>query len=251
MSTSPRRPIRILLVSGLEIIRAALRKLIDDLPSLRVVHESDSCGAATALPLGEQPDIILFDCDFCANNCLSPFPNAKDCLKSVNCADTCLDTLPKLLSTIKGARVLILTSIHNPVIYHQALRLGVLGVVFKEEPVEVLYKAIQRVHAGEFWLNNLALTSILGEAYPPGGAKGSGPEATRVATLTGREGEVTTLICDGLKNKQIAERLFISEATVHHHLTSIYDKLGVSGRFKLMVFAYRNGLAGPPKVRPD
>jgi len=249
MSTSPPSPIRILLISGLEIARAGLRKVIDDSPSLRVVQESESCGGA--VHTGGQPDVILFDCDFCANHCLSPFPYAKDCAKSADCADTCLDTLPRLLAAKKGARALILTAIRNPVLYHQALRLGAMGLVFKEEPVEVLYEAIRKVHAGEFWLKGMALTSVLGGVYPAGGGEGGGPEAALTTSLTGREREVIVLTCEGLKNKQIAERLFISEATVHHHLTSIYDKLGVSGRFKLMVFASRNGLARPPKGRYD
>ncbi len=250
MPTSPRSPIRILLISGLEISRAGLRKVIEDSPSLRVVQESESCGSAVRI--GEQSDVILFDCDFCANHCLSPFPYAKDCAKSADCADTCLDTLPRLLATRKGARALVLTAIRNPVLYHQALRIGAMGLVFKEEPVEVLYEAIRKVHAGEFWLKGLALASILGGVYPAGGGEGGGgPEAALAAALTAREREVIALICEGLKNKQIAERLFISEATVHHHLTCIYDKLGVSGRFKLMVFAYRNGLAGPPKGLSD
>jgi len=249
MSTPPSSPIRILLISGLEIARVGLRKVIDDSPSLRVVQESESCGGAVRT--GGQADVILFDCDFCANHCLSPFPYAKDCAKSADCADTCLDTLPRLLAARKGARALILTAIRNPVLYHQALRLGAMGLVFKEEPVEVLYEAIRKVHAGEFWLKGMALASILGGVYPAGGGEGGGPEAALTASLTGREREVIALTCEGLKNKQIAERLFISEATVHHHLTSIYDKLGVSGRFKLMVFAYRNGLTGPPKGRRD
>lgn len=246
MPASPQVPIRILLISGLEVTRAGLRKLIDESPSLLVINESASCADA---PLDQQPDIILFDCDFCANNCLSQFPHTKNCPKSVDCADTCLDTLPRLLVATRGARALILTSIRNPVLYHQALRLGVMGVVFKDEPVEVLYRAIRKVHAGEFWLSSMALTSILGEFYQAGRGESGTPDAALVAVLTGREREVVALICEGLKNKQVAERLFISEATVHHHLTSIYDKLGVSGRFKLMIFANRNGLTKPPALR--
>ena len=244
MSSSPGLTIRVLLISGLEIVRAGLRKVIDESPSLRVVHESESCAAAAAHDV-EGPDIILFDCDFCANNCLKPFPYAKDCHKSANCSDTCLDTLPRLLTAKKGARAIVLTGIRNPILYHQALRLGAMGLVFKEEPVKVLYTAIQKVHAGEFWLNGLALASVIGEAYPAGQGLGRATAAALTTALTGREREVVALICEGLKNKQIAERLFISEATVHHHLTSIYDKLGVSGRFKLMVFANQNGLTKP------
>lgn len=74
----------------------------------------------------------------------------------------------------------------------------------------------------------------------------SGPEASRIAALTKREHEVISLLSEGLQNKQIASRLSISETTVRHHLTSIFDKLGITNRLALIVYAYRQGLAAPP-----
>jgi DNA-binding NarL/FixJ family response regulator len=71
------------------------------------------------------------------------------------------------------------------------------------------------------------------------------PAATRIARLTKREREVLGLIGQGLRNKQIAERLYISEITVRHHLTSVYDKLGVTDRLELVIYAYQHGLARP------
>ncbi|PYV86368.1 MAG: hypothetical protein DMG05_19940 [Acidobacteria bacterium] len=68
-----------------------------------------------------------------------------------------------------------------------------------------------------------------------------------MATLTKREREVITLVGEGIKNKQIANRLFISEITVRHHLTSIFSKLNLSDRFDLIIYAYRHGLANPPR----
>lgn len=71
----------------------------------------------------------------------------------------------------------------------------------------------------------------------------SGPEIARIATLTKREHEIIFLLSEALQNKQIANRLSISETTVRHHLTSIFEKLGVGNRLELIVFAYRHGLA--------
>ena len=71
----------------------------------------------------------------------------------------------------------------------------------------------------------------------------SGPEAAKIATLTRREHEVVSLLSEGLQNKQIASRLSISETTVRHHLTSIFDKLGIANRLELVIYAYRQGLA--------
>jgi DNA-binding NarL/FixJ family response regulator len=73
------------------------------------------------------------------------------------------------------------------------------------------------------------------------------PEATKIASLSEREREVIALIGKGLKNKQIAERLYLSETTVRHHLTSIYNKLEVSDRLELLIYAYQHGLAELPK----
>ena len=72
------------------------------------------------------------------------------------------------------------------------------------------------------------------------------PEAAKIATLTEREREVITLVGGGHRNKQIADRLFISEGTVRNHLTSIFGKLEVSDRFELLMYAYRHGLAQFP-----
>ena len=81
--------------------------------------------------------------------------------------------------------------------------------------------------------------------------KPADPEALKIATLTSREIEVVVLIGQGLRNKQIGERLFISETTVRHHLTSIFDKLEVADRLELMMYAYQHGLARvPPSFRP-
>jgi DNA-binding NarL/FixJ family response regulator len=75
------------------------------------------------------------------------------------------------------------------------------------------------------------------------------PEMDRIATLTDREREVVGLVGEGLKSKDVAERLFISETTVRHHLTSIFSKLEVSDRVELMLFSYRNGLAKAPPLK--
>jgi DNA-binding NarL/FixJ family response regulator len=120
-----------------------------------------------------------------------------------------------------------------------------MGLVLKDKATEVLIKAIERVHAGEVWLDRSLTASVLSELSLAETRK-SNPEADKVATLTGREREIVELVSQGLKNKQIAERLFISEATVRNHLTSILSKLDLSDRFELALYAYRHHLAKPP-----
>jgi len=70
-------------------------------------------------------------------------------------------------------------------------------------------------------------------------------EKAKIATLTAREREVLELVCEGMKPRQIGDRLFISDITIRHHLSSIYRKLDVSDRLELIIYAYRHGLAKP------
>jgi two-component system nitrate/nitrite response regulator NarL len=104
------------------------------------------------------------------------------------------------------------------------------------------------VYAGEVWINRAMMARVIGGLWNPVNAQTiqADPEAVKIALLTEREREVVGLIGEGLRNKQIAERLFISEITVRHHLTSIFDKLGVSDRFELAIYSYRHGLAKLP-----
>jgi DNA-binding NarL/FixJ family response regulator len=124
-----------------------------------------------------------------------------------------------------------------------------MGLVRKEQGADVLVQAIEKVHSGEVWLEPTIVMRALAEisgrhsaAAPP-----VDPEAAKIARLTPREREVIGLIGEGLYNKDIAERLSISTATVSHHLTSIFDKLDVANRFDLVIYAYRHGLAESPR----
>lgn len=220
---------------------------MEDWPELIVIGETTNC--ADAVAAGEQADIILFDCDLCPVGCFNRAPCTDDRADSLSCRDDCLTPLRQLISAVKGVRVLLLTDGHNLGLYRHALRLGAMGLILKNESVEVIRKAIKKVHGGELWLNQLMVVNILDHLHAATRAKGTDPEAARIATLTGREFEVVALIREGLKNKQIAERLFISQATVHHHLTAIYDKLGVTGRSQLMIYAYQHQVTHPHPAR--
>jgi DNA-binding NarL/FixJ family response regulator len=236
--------IRVMLVSGLGIVRTALHKLIADWPGLTVVGEAANC--ADAVAAGGQIDIFLFDCDFCTVDCFKAPASASVGGTTLPCEDDCLGPLRQLLAAFTGARVILLTNGYNPALYRRALRLGVMGLVLKKESEEVLLRAIEKVYDGELWLNHALVMRILDHAPAAAASKEVDSASARIATLTAREIEVVALVREGLKNKQIAERLFISEATVHHHLTSIYDKLCVAGRLKLLLFAQQHGLAEPP-----
>jgi DNA-binding NarL/FixJ family response regulator len=203
------------------VVRAALRLLLESHRGLVVVGEAAGHADAIALAMAEQPDIILLDLDLGGENGL--------------------DLLPELRTAADHARVLILTGVHDVGAHRQAICGGAMGLVLKEQAPEVLLKAIEKVYAGEVWIERAMLASVLDEVVM-GRARPAGAEERRISALTERERTVIALVGQGLKNKQIGERLAITETTVRHHLTSIFDKLGVESRLELMIFAHRHGL---------
>jgi len=219
------KTIRVLIVDDHALMRAGLRVLLESQPGLAVVGEAANRREALTMASHTQPDIILLD--LCFDD------------------DISLDLISELLATAKAARILILTGIRNPEIHRVAVRMGAMGLVLKEKAVDVLTKAIERVYAGEVWLERSMIASVLDEMTRPGEPEPLDPAVARIATLSPREREVIALIGEGLKNRQVAERLFVSETTVRHHLTSIFDKLGVPDRLGLLIYAYRYNLARP------
>jgi len=215
--------IRVFLLGEHALIRAGLRMLIESRTGLRVVGEAASYTDARVAGY-HQADIVLLDSDLDRNGNL--------------------DFLNEIVVSVKPARLLILTGTADLESHYCAVRLGAMGLVLKERPADVLVKAIEKIHAGEVWLDRSSIAGVL-RGLSSGDASADSDEA-RIAHLTEREREVIGVIGEGLKNRQIAERLFISETTVRHHLSSIFDKLGVSDRFELLVYAYRHRLAKPP-----
>jgi two-component system nitrate/nitrite response regulator NarL len=221
----PPNPIRIQLVEDHSIVRAGLRMLIESHPGLIVVGEAANGAEALALAESRQPDIILLDLGLGQ--------------------ESGLDLLPRLQSVAGRARVILLTGVRDPEQHRRAVRLGAMGVVLKEEAAQVLLDAVQKVHAGEVWLDPSMVASMLGELSRPRDAEKPDPEAAKLASLSERECEIIALLCQGMPNKQVASELSISEVTVRYHLGHIYQKLGVEGRLELVIYAFRHGLAKP------
>jgi len=227
MSIPRPQSIRVLIVDDHGIVRAGLRMLLESQPGLTVVGEASTCAEALALATGEQPDVIVLDLDLGMENAI--------------------ESIPTLLSAVPEARILVLTGVRDPEAHREAVRRGAMGLVLKEHAAETLLEAIAKVGAGEVWLEPSMVARVLGELTRPQTAQQPiSPEAAKIATLTAREREVITLVGEGLRNQHIAERLYISEATVRHHLTAIFAKLGVADRFELAIYAYQHGLAKPP-----
>ena len=225
MQPAEQKPIRILLIDADEIVLAGLHLLIESFPELRVIGDAKNRLDALEIAAREQPDIILVDLDLGS--------------------ESGLDLIPELLSTAKQGRVIVLTGLRHSSEQAQAVQYGARGLVLKNDAVSNLINAIERVHEGEFWFKPSVSVNLLGRIAQIAENVGkTNPENAKMATLTSRELEIITLVSDGLKNKQVAERLFISEGTVRNHLTVIYEKLSVSDRYELIVYAFHHGLAG-------
>lgn len=133
-----------------------------------------------------------------------------------------------------------------------ALKLGVAGIVGATQSARTLVRAIEQVADGEVWLNQNLITQLLNGSLKNGqspkyNSSSNGKNFLR-DDLTHREMEVVRMIGGGMCNKEISKKLFISEATVRHHLSSIYSKLGIEDRLNLAIYAYRRKIVLPSKV---
>lgn len=218
---SPR--IRVLIVDDHAVVRAGLRMLIDQDQDMKVTSLAGNHSEALAAAASDQPNIIILDLVLGDEDGLS--------------------LLPKLKGIAPNSRVLVLTGLRSSDSQRKAMRAGAMGIVLKEQAAETLIKAIKKVHHGEVWLDRLTMGSVLKEMTEE---KQADPDQNKIATLTEREREVVGLVGEGLKNKQIAAKLFISETTVTHHLSSVFSKLAVSDRLELIIYAFRHGLAKLP-----
>ena len=140
--------------------------------------------------------------------------------------------------------MLVLTGLRDASLHDQAVLAGARGIVHKEDPVETILKAIEKIHEGELWLDRVTTGRIFGELSQMGAAPRRDVEKAKRAQLSVRERElISKLVADPSANyRKIAERLSITEHTVRNHLTSIYGKLGVVNRLELFVYAHRNGM---------
>lgn len=151
-----------------------------------------------------------------------------------------LAKLTQLLQQLAPHPVLLITGGVHPSVLQQLLRVGVAGVVMRSSSCEMLLEAIESVSSGKVWLQRDLLAETFGESSH---VRRSCSELHRITQLTQREREIIAIASCGLTNRQIANKVHVSEATVRHHLSSVFAKLGVANRGELIIFAYRHGLA--------
>jgi two-component system nitrate/nitrite response regulator NarL len=225
-------PTRVLVCSDNPIMRRALHLLIATRPNYQVAVESAICPHALRQMPNLGVDVMLVDLDLDERS-----DRAIPSLQSVFDASPSFKMFrePK-----KELPVLVLTTEPEPEACRLAYEYGVRGMVLKTKTTEDLFAAIDRIGRGESWLEGSALAKLFGHTPK---AKARSVEDQRIAQLTKREREIVGVVACGRTNRQIGQQLFISGATVRHHLCAIFEKLGVTTRGELIVYAYRHQLA--------
>jgi two-component system, NarL family, nitrate/nitrite response regulator NarL len=210
-------PIRLVIADDHPIVLQGLQKLFESYQDFEVLRSCEDGEMALAAVRSLRPDILLLDLRM-------PGSDGLDVLRNISAE--------KL-----ECRTVLLTAAVSDDQVVEAMLLGAMGIVLKESSPEVLIDCVRRVHAGEQCIERETMTRAFGRALRR-------ETATREAakTVTPRELEIVRMIGQGLRNKAIAERLFISEGTVKIHLHNVYEKLGLTGRLELALYAQQRGL---------
>jgi two-component system, NarL family, nitrate/nitrite response regulator NarL len=217
--------IRIVIVDDNSLFRDGLANLLNSQADLEVVSSASTLVSATEQIRKGRPDIVLLGWPASSPNSLKVYSAIHE---------------SKLTS-----RVIMLVSGDGREDFVEAVKQGCCGIVPKETSSELLLKSIRKVHAGEFWLDRLTTAEVIRRLAKKGNNNGASSRLgvrDQSSALSQREREIVVLVAQGFKNKEMAERMFISEQTVKNHLHNIFDKLGVSDRLELALYAIHHNL---------
>ena len=218
--TSEPDSVRVLIVDRQAVTRAGLRRLLESYPGLHVVGEASDGVQAVSETSELGPQVVLMD---------AQLPN-----------DQSLEALRQIKQLNLDTRVLLLATQDREAYFYETLRAGADGYVLKDIAPDELAQAVRIVARGEV----LVQPQLAGRLLSRFGKQTRG--TSPYETLTEREMEVLRLLARGLRNKEIASRLVVSERTVNFHLANIYQKLNVSGRTEALSKALEQGLIASP-----
>lgn len=219
--------IRVLIADDEALVRRGFTMILDAEPDLEVVGEAADGHAAVELAATQDADIVLMDIRM-------PGIDGIEATRRIVAAD--------------GPQVIVVTTFGVDEHVFEALRAGASAFLLKNTPPEKLAEAIRLVNQGNALIAPEVTRSLI-EAFARTPHPTAPPPQKLLKILTPREMEVLTLLASGLSNAEIAERLFISEATAKTHVGHILTKLGLRDRTQAVVLAYESGLVEPPQGR--
>ncbi len=209
--------IRVLVVDDHAIIRKGLRAVLELVPDIELVGEAGNGKQAVKMDAELCPDVILMDL-------MMPEMDGIACIREIKAQRA-------------EARILVLTNFAGEDMIFPAIKAGAMGYHLKDSSPETLVDAIRQVYRGESSLHPLIAKKVLDEFHP------QAEQAAPSEPLTQRELEVLRLLAQGLENREIAQRLVVSEATVRTHVSNILGKLHLASRTQAALYALREGLA--------
>lgn len=217
--------IRVLIADGHPIVLAGLRSVLSDRPGIQVVGEANDGMEAIDKAVELGPDVVLMDLKL-------PKVDGMTVLRSLH-------------ARAQNSKVILFASSEHREDFVEAMKLGCSGVLPRDTPTHLIEKSIIKVHAGEIWLDSNTTAAVIRHFASPtefNQTQGNGKTSRERSQLSQREREIIILIAQGYKNKEIAEKMFITEQTVKNHLHNVFDKLGVSDRLELALYAIHNSL---------
>jgi len=222
-----RRKTKVMVLATYNLVRNYLRLLLESDRSLSVLDAVGTTAELIEKISRSAPDVVLI------------------CLATEEGED--ISAITELRQVAPQTKVVILSSPDSSLDQSAALKLGVMGIVGTNQNARILTRAIKQVSEGEVWLNQKLIERLLNNNFSADvGGKSKSKGFFKDDSLTNRELEVVETIGLGMKNKDISKKLFISEATVRHHLSSIYSKLNVEDRLNLAIYAYQQKIVTPP-----
>ena len=226
--------VRVVLADDQALLRKGFRMILEAEDGIEIVGEAADGSDAVRLVELYRPDVVLMDVRM-------PVLDGIEATRAITTSSPASET-----------RVLILTTFDLDEYAFSALRAGASGFLLKDVPPTELVGAIRTVARGDAVVSPRVTRRLLEEyadtlpdLSPNGGAPSAGEAHPALAQLTEREREVLLAVADGLSNAEIAERLYVSEATVKSHVGRLLSKLGLRDRVQAVVFAFQSGLVRP------
>ena len=215
---SPPPPFTVLIADDHPVVRVGVRNILASAPEFLIVGECSDGEATLAAVQSLTPNLLILDLAM-------PKMSGVEVLRALRA------TAPAVITLVLAATVDRRQTV-------EVLRLGARGILLKDVVADRLTTACREVLAGRYWLNDQTVTDIVKAMAEPASLQLSDP----VATLTARQLEIVNAVVEGRSNKDIADKLSISEETVKRHLTIIFDKTGMSTRLELAMYAVKHGI---------